>query len=150
MKNAIILSLTSLALSLGACSGAQAPQVDTKPLKEAAQMMDGKTRAVFIYADWCGSCKVLDPKIKQARAMEDVPGLDFVTLDYTNKNAENFYAQAEAAGVHNAVKTYLDGTIKTGMLLLVDVDDDKVIGRVTKEIEPKEIVIALKEAVAAS
>lgn len=150
MRNAIIVGLTVSVLTLGACSGAETPPVNTDALKEAAQVMDGKTRAVLIYADWCGSCKVLDPKIKQARSMGDVPGLDYITLDYTNKNVENFYAQAEAAGVQNAVKTYLDGTIKTGMLLLIDVDDDKVIGKVTKELDPNEIVTALKDAVAAS
>jgi thiol-disulfide isomerase/thioredoxin len=150
MKNAIIVGLTISVLTLGACSGAEAPPVNTDALKEAAQVMDGKTSAVLIYADWCGSCKVLDPKIKQARAMGDIPGLDFITLDYTDKSAENFYAQATAAGVENAVKTYLDGTIKTGMLLLIDVDDDKVIGKVTKDLNPKEIVTALKEAVATS
>lgn len=150
MKNTFFISLAVALLTLGACSGAEAPDVNTDALKQASQAMDGQTRAVLVYADWCGSCKVLDPKLKQVRAGGDIPGLNFVTLDYTNKNAENFYAQAEAAGVHGAVKDYLDGTIKTGMLLLVDVDDEKVIGTVTKDLTPSEIFSALKDAVAAS
>ena len=73
-----------------------------------------------------------------------------MTLDYTAKDANAFYVQAEAAGVGEAVKTYLDGTIKTGQLLLIDVDDKKVLRKVTKTLEPAEILTAIKEAMAAS
>ena len=112
--------------------------------------MDTKTKAVLIYADWCGSCKVLDPKVKKVQSMGTLPGLEFVTLDYTDKNAEAFYVQADAAGVGAAVKSYLDGTVKTGQLLLVDLDDQKVVGKVTKTLEPTEILTALKDAIKAS
>ena len=67
----------------------------------------------------------MDPKVKEVQSMGNIPGLEFVTLDYTAKDANAFYVQAEAAGVGEAVKTYLDGTIKTGQLLLIDVDDKK-------------------------
>ena len=79
-----------------------------------------------------------------------IPGLDFVTLDYSDKNSDSFYAQAEAAGVGDAIKTYLAGTIKTGQLLLVDMDDQKVLSKVTKTFEASDIETAMKEAVAAS
>ena len=125
----------------------------TNKAKSAAQMAT-KTKAVLIYADWCGSCKVLDPKIKAVQSTlgggAALPGLEFITLDYTDKNAENFYAQAEAAGVGPAVKAYLDGTVKTGQLLLVDVDDQAVVGTVNKTLEPAQIMTALKDAVSAS
>ena len=153
----------ALSFMLVACSDAKAPKVEAPAVKDkaskAASMKDNmpamatKTKAVLIYADWCGSCKVLDPKIKAAQAAlagGKIPGLEFVTLDYTDKNADGFYAQAEAAGVGPAVKTYLDGTIKTGQLLLVDVDDQKIVGKVTKTLDAPQIMNALKEAVSAS
>jgi len=118
------------------------------PVKPAA--MKAKTKAVLIYADWCGSCKVLDPKVKAVKAAHTLNGLEFVTLDYTSKDPAKFYAQAKAAGVEKAVRAYLDGTVKTGQLLLVDMDDKKVIGKVTKEKSRPEIVAALKTAIAAS
>ena len=151
MKTKLIIALGTTLLTLGACSQAEAPKgavVDM--VKTVSTVGDAKTAAVLVYADWCGSCKALDPKIEKVHAMGDIPGLAFITLDYTDKDADNFYAQAKAAGVHDAVQTYLDGKIKTGMLLLVDVDDGKVIGKVTKELEPNEIVSALKDALAAS
>lgn len=167
MKNAFILSA---ALMLAACSNAadtgttSTVQVaDTPMATEMASEMDHsdmgmhdmatmeiKTKAVLIYADWCGSCKILDPKVKAVQAMGAMPGLEFVTLDYTDKNPNDFYAQAAAAGVEEAVRAELDGTIKTGWLLLVDVDDARVVSKVTKEDDPAEIAAKLTAALAAS
>lgn len=142
-------------LALVACSQAEAPKTQITDVKSAASevldsKMDAKTTAVLIYADWCGSCKVLDPMVKKVQAMGAIPGLNFVTLDYTDKDTDAFYAQADAAGVGEAVKTYLDGTVKTGQLVLVDMDDQKILSKVTKSFKPAEILTALKEAVAAS
>ena len=116
----------------------------------AVEVMETKTKSVLVYAYWCGSCKVIDPKVQKVKSMGAIPGLDFVTLDYTLKDPNTFYAQADEAGVGKAVRDYLDGTIKTGWLLFVDVDDEKVIGKVTKKSDTSEIVTALKQAVSAS
>lgn len=174
MKNTLILpaALLSTALLLSACSNAtdtattdsssavqvvetpaDAPTLATAEMN-ADKMMDAamvtKTKAVLIYADWCSSCKILDPKVKAVQAMGDMPGLDYVTLDYTDKNPANFYAQAADAGVEAAVRAELDGTIKTGWLLLVDVDDQRVLSKVTKSDDAAQIVTKLKDALAAS
>ena len=141
-------------LGLIACSGAETPKVEAPNAKAAApaaaEVMAAKTTAVLIYADWCGSCKVLDPKVKEARGLGTIPGLDFVVLDYSAKDAADFYAQAEAVGVESAIRAYLDGTVKTGQLLLVDVDDAKVINKVTKVDAVPEILSKIKAAVSAS
>ncbi|WP_162143791.1 TlpA family protein disulfide reductase [Hellea balneolensis] len=151
MKTPLLMTAFISVLALGACSQAEAPKPSADKMETmATKAMSTKTKAVLVYADWCGSCKVLDPKIQKVQEMGPMPGLEFVTLDYTAKDAEAFYAQAEAAGVSEAVKAYLDGTIKTGQLLLVDLDDQKVVGRVTKTLEPAEIVTALNDAVKAS
>jgi len=151
MKFKLLSSALVSVFAIGACSQAEIPKADIPDVKAAAsKMMDVNTKAVLIYADWCGSCKVIDPKVKKVQSMGKIPGLEFVTLDYTAKDADAFYAQADAAGIGDAVKTYLDGTIKTGQLLLIDVDDQKVLSKVTKTFEPAEILGAIKEAVAAS
>lgn len=148
MKTTLLASALISVLALTACSQAEAPRADARAAvdmaSEAAQI---KTKAVLIYADWCGSCKVLDPALQKAKMMGPMPGLEFITLDYTAKNSTAFYAQAEAAGVGDAVKKHLNGTIKTGQLLLVDIDDSKVVGTVTKSLDADEIVSALKQAV---
>ena len=146
MKQLITSFLVITALGMTACSQANAPQAESS----SATAVAAKTKAVLIYADWCGSCKILDPKVKAIQASANIPGLDFVTLDFTDKNPENFYAQADAAGVSDAMKTYLAGTIKTGQLVLVDMDDQKALSKVTKTFEPADIVTALKDAVSAS
>lgn len=151
MKIKFLTLAASSIIALAACSQAEAPKVNMSDVKGAAsKVMNANTKAVLIYADWCGSCKVLDPKVKKVQSMGAIPGLEFVTLDYTAKDAEAFYAQADAAGIGAAVKTYFDGTVKTGQLLLIDVDDQKVLSKVTKTFQPEQILTAIKEAVAAS
>jgi len=151
MKTSLLSTALISVLALSACSQADAPKTSADKMDAmATKTMETKTKAVLIYADWCGSCKVLDPKIKKVQEMGPMPGLEFVTLDYTSKNIGVFYDQAGAAGVGDAVADYLDGTVKTGQLLLVDMDDQKVIGRVTKTSEPAAILSALKDAVKAS
>jgi len=151
MKTPLLTSAFISVLALTACSQAEAPKIDTAKVEEmTTKVLSTKTKAVLVYADWCGSCKVLDPKIKKVQSMGAISGIELVTLDYTDKDADGFYGQAQAAGVEEAVKSYLDGTIKTGQLLLVDLDDKKVIGKVTKTLEPAEILTSLKDAVKAS
>jgi len=147
MKQLITFFLVTTALGMTACSQANAPKAESS---NAATAVETKTKAVLIYADWCGSCKILDPKVKAIQASANIPGLDFVTLDFTDKNPDNFYSQAEAAGVSDAMKTYLAGKIKTGQLLLVDMDDQQVMSKVTKTFESSDIMTAMKAAVSAS
>ena len=149
MKKLLIASFAALALS--ACGNAADSGSSVKEaVSKAEAVVDAKTKAVLVYADWCGSCKVLDPAVNKAKAMGPLPGVEFVVLDYTDKNDANFYAQAEAAGVEAAIRTYLDGTVKTGQLLLVDVDDAKVITKITKADDAPAIAAKIKDAVSAS
>lgn len=173
MKLIYQTTLAATAILLIACSGADAPQINTAKVTQTANQAsskagemssavkasdytasDTKTKAVLVYADWCSSCKIIGPKIETVQtslgAGGTIAGLEFVTLDYTDKNLENFYAQADAAGVGEAVRGYGNGNVTTGVLLLVDVDDQKVIRRVTKDFGNLEIKSALKDAVAAS
>lgn len=129
---------------------ADAPVSAQSMATDDAVAVETRTKAVLVYADWCGSCKVLDPKIKAVQAMGPIPGVDFVTLDYTDRDADSFYAQARDAGVETAVRTELDGTIKTGWLLLIDVDDARVLSKVTREDDTAQIATKIKDALAAS
>ncbi len=117
------------------------------PVSEIAA---SKTAAVLIYADWCGGCKALDPKLQAVRSKKSVDGLSFVTLDYTKKDKAAFYLTANTAGVELPVRDYLDGKISTGQMLLIDLDDQKVIGKITKDMSEDEIITTFEEAVAKS
>jgi len=153
MKHFLFAGLA--ALTLTACgNAAEAPtsikESTAEVVSTAEKMMGTKTKAVLVYADWCGSCKVLDPAVKKVQSMGKIPGVEFVTLDYTDKNEANFYAQAEAAGVDVALQDYLGEKVKTGQLLFVDIDDAKVVGKATKDDAVASIISKAKDAVSAS
>lgn len=149
MKKLLIASVAALALT--ACgNAAESGSAVKEAVSKTEAVVDAKTKAVLVYADWCSSCKVLDPAVKKVKTMGPLPGVEFVVLDYTDKNDANFYAQAEAAGVETAVRTFLDGKVKTGQLLLVDVDDAKVINKITKADGAPVILNKIKAALKAS
>lgn len=111
---------------------------------------NAKLAAVLVYADWCGSCQVLDPTVDAVKAGGPIDGVSFVRLDYTERNDADFAAAAEAADVSEALDAFMGDTIKTGQLLLVDLDDARVIGKVSKDFDQAQIEAAVRAALAAS
>jgi len=112
---AIVLGLFLTGQSAVAGEGPQAPE---------------RIAALF-YADWCGSCKVLDPKVKEARVelAEDAKTL-FVTFDLTDDASKAQSAMlAEALGLGSVYKAHGG---KTGFMLVVDAEDKSVLHKLTK------------------
>ena len=165
MKTALITSVTAFALLGSACSDSgksvtKAAEVAAPIVETAAQApqgsayagdamkMETKVKAVLIYADWCGSCKILDPKVTAAKGAFEGKGMEFVTLDFTAKDDADFFAQAEAAGVEPAIRAAMDGKIKTGQLILVSADGTKVMTTLTKALSTAELAAKFKDALA--
>ena len=154
LRKTLMTAAIFAALPLAACS--KAPEVPSaKAAADKAQSMadrvpamDVKANAVLIYADWCSSCKVLDPKVQAAKPMFDGKGLNFITLDFTDKNRSGFMAQAEEAGVGPAISKAIGEQVKTGQLILVSADGKRVISKVGMNHTPAEIAAKFKEAVA--
>lgn len=143
--------LTSAALAFAAACGAPAASENPSitPAAKLAPAEEARLVAVLSYADWCGSCRVLDPKLAGLRA--DPPeGVHIVTLDYTARDADAFFAAADAAGVGETVRARFEGGVKTGMLLLIDRDDATVIGEIKKDMTEAEIVDTVTTAAAAA
>ena len=85
MKKLLIASFTALLLT--GCGNASAPGSTLKEaVADSEAIRNDKMKAVLVYADWCSSCKVLDPAIMKARDLSPMPGVEFVVLDYTEKN----------------------------------------------------------------
>jgi len=105
--------------------------------------MDKPVVAVF-YADWCGSCKILDPKMKQAVGMMDKDAVDVVMFDLTDE--ETKAKSAALAGEKGLTDLYNAHAPKTGYAVLVK--DGKAAMRITKN-DSVEVIKAKLETFAA-
>jgi thiol-disulfide isomerase/thioredoxin len=112
-----------------------------------ASAMDSKAQAqkpmlVKFTAEWCGSCKILDPKLEQALSNADINnGLEVVVFDFTNNDTKA--AAASLAGEKGLSDIFQKHEPKTGFSLMVDQNMMEQ-GRFTKENSVEEIEAALK------
>jgi len=74
MKKLLIIPFAALALT--ACGNAsETGSSVADSISKTEAVVDAKTKAVLVYADWCGSCKVLDPAVQKAKSMGPLPGV---------------------------------------------------------------------------
>ncbi len=139
------------AVLLAACSGEPAAQAPAQTTETAAPAVTEETKiaAVLSYADWCTSCKILDPKLKAVQAGAPIDGVGYLTIDYTERDQDAFFATADAAGVGGAVRAFYADEIKTGILLLVDMSTGDVVADIRKSMSEEEIRTSLETAAAA-
>lgn len=100
--------------------------------------------AILMYADWCGSCKILDPKLKAVQPEFERSDILFVRFDLTNdatKHQSRLLAQALGLG-----EVYEMNGGKTGHLVIVDRASGQSIDRVTKNHSEAEIRASLRRA----
>ncbi|MEL7486235.1 MAG: hypothetical protein AAGJ87_03345 [Pseudomonadota bacterium] len=150
----------AIAIAAAACSaetttGSVAVDAETsaselKHTPVAQNAENARAAAVLIRADWCSSCKLLEPKLDVVKSLGPIEGLEHVTLDYTARDKKAFFAAADAAGVGEAVRAELGDSVTTGIILVVDMDDAKVVADLRKELSEQELVDAMAEAARAS
>ncbi|MEL7043228.1 MAG: thioredoxin domain-containing protein [Pseudomonadota bacterium] len=144
----IVLTAISAAL-MAACGQAQTGAA-TEQTAVTAPSEDTKIMAVMSYADWCSSCKALDPKVKAVEAANTFKGVEFATLDFTGRDADAFFADAETLGVGPSMRAEFGDKIKTGKLYLVSLDTGDVISTIDKSMDEAAITAAITEAIALS
>ncbi len=129
MRTALIAGLAGLA---AACS--QATDATPTSNTHIASTLDEDTKiaAVLIRADWCASCKVIEPKVEALRARGDIDGVQHITLDYTTRDDAAFFAAADAAGVGEAMRREFADEIITGEVILVDVNEHLAVADLRK------------------
>ena len=102
---------------------------------------------ILMYADWCGTCKALDPKIAQARkeANLDQEDILFLRWDLTDELTSH---QAEMmAAVLGLGDLYNENAGKTGFMLLVDADSGEKLAQLTMKHEATDIAEKIQASI---
>ena len=143
----LILAATAAAF-LTACGQANVPASERAAV--TAPTDDTRVLAVLSYASWCGSCKALDPKVQAVQAGNTFEGVEFATIDYTSRDADAFYSDAETLGISETMRAQFGDKIKTGRMYLINLDSGEVISTVDKSMDEAQIVATITAAAALS
>ena len=97
---------------------------------------------VQVHADWCGSCKVLDPRVADMGRTLDAENVLVVKLDYTDKaSTAQANKMAAALGITDAVAA----NNGTGKLLVIRADRS-LAAVLTRSNSDEDILNAVKAA----
>lgn len=102
--------------------------------------------AVMFYADWCASCKALDPKVEDVWPTFAGQSVERVTLDFTD-DATSAEAQEQAASL-GLSEIYEADAGATGFIVLVNTATGEPVGRIVRDDTPEQIQTKVEEALA--
>lgn len=125
--------LASLAFALPSAWAASVTVSDTAP----AAML------VQVHADWCGSCKVLDPRVAAMREVLNAQNVLVVKLDYTNEATTQ---QAKRLAAALSITDAVAANNGTGKLLVIRGDDRSLDAVLTRSNSDDDILNAVKAA----
>lgn len=93
--------------------------------------------ALRMYADWCGKCKALDPKVDEVKPEFKGKRILFAVFDQTDRFAQEQSAlHAQLLGLEHVQKEFGG---KTGLLLLIDPASGNIKERITHQISVDEL-----------
>ncbi len=81
---------------------------------------------VMFRADWCGPCKVVEPKLDKALRKLADPSIEYVTIDITDPGRSEL--SAHRAFDRNIVPQYNSWMGVTGFAAIIDADTKQTLG----------------------
>lgn len=136
---ALLLSaLVLISPSTKAEEGNAEPTEKTQVAKDIA--------GVYFYADWCGTCKLLEPRVEKARAEEKrSEDISFITFDMTDSESiARTKKIAKAEDLDSILQKY---GAATGFLVLYDRANQETLRVLTSRDSGTTIQKAFKNAV---
>ncbi|NQY14971.1 MAG: hypothetical protein HRT81_14085 [Henriciella sp.] len=143
-----LILAAATAILVASCGQAAIPAAERAAVTVPAE--NTRVLAVLSYASWCGSCKALDPKVKAVQAANAFEGVEFATIDFSSRDADAFYSDAETLGIGETMRSQFGDKIKTGRLYLINLDTREVISTVDKSMDETAIAAAISDAAALS
>ena len=143
MKRMNAIGLLALAMMVvGSVNLSEASAAD----KSADSGASGGAELVVVkfHADWCGSCKAMGDTFKDLTSKMDSEPVLFVELDQTTTAGRDQAGYLMNAMGGSAVWDEFGG--KTGFILVLNPEDMSVVGKLTKDMNFKEMVKAIEEA----
>lgn len=117
---ALMAVIVTVALVAGMRS-AHAQQVEAGP----------RVLAVKLHADWCSSCRAIEPRFQALREKFGREPVLFATLDLTRDASQvQAYYLAAALGLEEVWHAYAS---EVGYVLLIDADSKRVLARLTRK-----------------
>lgn len=103
---------------------------------QSNQKEGSKLMILKFHADWCGSCKVIAPVLKDLKGQLSDRPIVFIELDFTNNETKH---QVSLLASDLAISEIVNANKGTGFLLVVDSKTKTVKGKLTKDQSAKEM-----------
>jgi len=102
--------------------------VDTTVYSNTSKV-NNKLLLVKYHADWCGSCKEIEPKITKLNSRLKGKPIKYIALDLTNKaSTKNAKTLASNYGISDLIAEKQ----KTGYVAIIDANSKKILGKLYK------------------
>ncbi|MEM1223508.1 MAG: thioredoxin domain-containing protein, partial [Verrucomicrobiota bacterium] len=100
--------------------------------------------ALMFYSESCGSCKILDPKVKAVKENYLTKPILFATFDHSNPASIN-QAALLAEGL-DVEKIYNAQQKASGFMLIIDAESNEILAKLNREMSEAEIKASLDQA----